>query len=306
MFKRAENMDKSIFLHYNMFGGELMNSFFYKKVNSSELLADKYIHVNNFGYYKDIRKMRICRKNGRLDYQLIYLKKGELLIGEGDSCHILKGGSICLFRPKEAQIYSVNGVESTYYWIHFSGNEAESMLSFFKERAYRVGVVPEFEYYCHGPTDAMNADEEYVELLCEGRLIALIAKIAQCITIDKGRSKSMKMISPALAAINSGSSIQFTNDELAQLCNLSKSYFIKTFKEAMGVSPQQYYTSLIVNKGCYLLANTFYNIGEISHLCGIDDSLYFSRLFKKHMGISPQNYRKKHVPRANEQTINCD
>lgn len=269
-----------------------MNSFFYRKVNSSEMSADKYIHVNNFGYYEDITEIRICRQQGRLDYQLIYLKEGELLVGEGSEQTILTGGSICLFRPKEAQIYSVNGVASTYYWIHFSGNEAESMLCFFKERSYKVGMLPEFEYYCHGPLDIMNPDAEYVELLCEGRLIALIAKIAQCITMDKNKSKSTKMILPALSVMNSSSNIQFTNDELSRLCNLSKSYFIKIFKEIMGISPQQYHTSLIVNKGCYLLANTFYNVSEIARLCGIDDSLYFSRLFKKHMGISPQNYRK--------------
>lgn len=270
-----------------------MNSFFYKKVNSSEMLSDKYIHVNNFGYYEDVSDMRICRKQGRLDYQLIYLKEGELILGEGEKQSTLTGGSICLFRPKEAQIYSVNGVKSTYYWIHFSGNEVESMLSFFKESVYRVGMLPEFEYYCHGPIDDFNTDAEYVELLCEGRLIALIAKIAQYITMDKNKSQSMKMIMPALSVMNSGNCIQFTNDDFSRLCNLSKSYFIKLFKDTMGISPQQYYTSLIVNKGCYLLANTFYNVSEISHLCGIDDSLYFSRLFKKHMGVSPQSYRKR-------------
>ena len=270
-----------------------MDSFFYKKVNNSEMLSDKYIHVNNFGYYEGITDMRVCRKQGRLDYQLIYLKEGELILGEGTEQSVLKGGSICLFRPKEAQIYNVNGVESTYYWIHFSGNGVESMLSFFEERVYRVGILPEFEYYCHGPIDDFNTNAEYVELLCEGRLIALIAKIAQYITMDKSKSKYMKIITPALSAMNSGDCFKFTNDELSRLCNLSKSYFIKIFKDTMGVSPQQYYTSLAVNKGCYLLANTFYNVSEISHLCGIDDSLYFSRLFKKHTGVSPQSYRKK-------------
>lgn len=270
-----------------------MNSFFHRKVNSSEKLSDKYIHVNNFGYYEDVDEMRIHREQGRLDYQLIYVKKGELVVCEGKEERILSVGDVCLFRPKEAQIYCVNGVESTYYWIHFSGNEAESMLSFFKERAYNVGAVPEFEYYCHGPSEDMTCDAEYVELLCEGRLIALIAVIAQRVTADKTKSRGMKMIAPALAVMNLGR--EASNDELSRLCNLSKSYFIKTFREAMGVSPQQYYLSLMVNKGCYLLTNTFYNVGEISRLCGVEDSLYFSRMFKKHTGVSPLSYRKRHT-----------
>ncbi len=270
-----------------------MNSFVYKKVSSSELSADKYIHVNNFGYYQDIMNINTCRKQGRIDYQLIYVKKGELIVGQGANKCILTDGSICLFSPYEAQIYRVNGVKTTYYWIHFTGKEIDKMLSFFKKRAYFVGMLPEFEYYCHGPLKETNAAAEFEELLCEGRLIALIAKIAQRITTDEAKARNMTIIRPALSAMHFDNHIQLTNEELSQLCNLSKSYFLKVFKNAMGVSPQQYYTTLIINKACYLLVNSSYNISEISQLCGIEDGLYFSRLFKKHSGISPTDYRNR-------------
>ncbi|MBE6740510.1 MAG: helix-turn-helix transcriptional regulator, partial [Ruminococcaceae bacterium] len=75
------------------------------------------------------------------------------------------------------------------------------------------------------------------------------------------------------------------------LCGLSKDYFLKLFKNSMGITPQQYYIALAVDKGRYLLTNTSYSISEISLLCGIEDSFYFSRIFKKHTGLSPRDYR---------------
>ena len=70
------------------------------------------------------------------------------------------------------------------------------------------------------------------------------------------------------------------------------SYFIKLFKKSLGISPQEYYAKIIIDKSTYLLINTDYSISEIATLCGIEDALYFSRMFKKHTGISPRAYRK--------------
>ena len=170
------------------------------------------------------------------------------------------------------------------------------MLSFFKERSYFVGAFPEFEYYCHSPLEDMNGVSAFVELLHEGRLIALIAKLAQRLSNEK--TGNAALIRPALSALHSERRTPPDNEELARLCNLSKNYFTRIFKEMMGVSPHRYYITLIINKGAHLLVNSAYKIGEISRLCGMDDSLYFSRLFKKHMGLSPKAYREKSAREA--------
>ena len=112
-----------------------MNSFYYRNAETTESESTKYVSVNNYGYHEGITNMKVCRESGRVDYQLIYVKKGELVIKVGD-CEILsKEGTVCLFRPREEQTYSVNCVETTYFWIHFSGSETERMLEFFKEKS---------------------------------------------------------------------------------------------------------------------------------------------------------------------------
>ena len=269
-----------------------MRSFIYREVGSTDSVSDRYICVNNFGFYENIDNMDLRREKGRLDYQLIYVKKGEILVGhEGDE-HVLNVGDVCLFRPKEAQIYKIKGKSTSFYWIHFSGSEAEAMLSFFKERKYNVGIFAEFEDYCRG---GLNSAYNFSELMHEGNLIVLFAKLGQRICNDNKKDGAAMKIQPALAAINSDSQAHLSNEELAELCGLSKYYFIKVFKEATGCTPQQYYNSVIVNKACYLFENSDYNVAEISNICGIEDGLYFSRMFKKQTGLSPRNYRKNTV-----------
>ena len=72
-----------------------MISFRKKMVESTDAVSDKYISINNFGYYEDLDDMHICRKQGRLDYQLIYVKSGEIVIQDGGEKRSLNGGSIC-------------------------------------------------------------------------------------------------------------------------------------------------------------------------------------------------------------------
>ena len=223
-----------------------MKSFIYKNVESTDFASDRYICVNNFGYYEDIEQLELHREKGRKDYQLIYVKKGEIIVGE-------KG----------------------------------------KEQIYNVGAFLDFENYCRINLEEQNIAKDFSKLLCEGRLIALMAKIGERIFSDNKKEGDIAKIRPALAAMQSENQTALKNQELAKLCGFSKYYFIKLFTETMGKTPQQYHTSIVVDKGCYLLANTEYTVSEISRLCGVEDSLYFSRLFKKHTGFSPSRYRNR-------------
>ena len=46
----------------------------------SDRVSDKYISVNNFGYYRNTnKKIHTLRKNGRCDYQLMYIDRGSAI-----------------------------------------------------------------------------------------------------------------------------------------------------------------------------------------------------------------------------------
>lgn len=254
--------------------------------------TDRFLYINDFGYCKDHSKLSIRRKNGRLDYQLIYVAFGTLIIHENGKKRALKGGDVCLFRPGEPQIYSINGENTTHYWILFTGSEVEKMLSFFKERAYHVGAFPELERFCHTLWRGEADGEEYSELLLDGALISIIAQIMKLVCREGKKASKLYRLDNVIQIMKDECHIRRSNEELSKLCGISKFYFMKLFKEALGISPQEYYAKLIMKKSSHLLANTDFSVSEIARLCGVDDAQYFSRTFKKHMGASPSEYRK--------------
>lgn len=254
--------------------------------------TDRFIFVNDFGYCKDYSKMHTFRENGRLDYQLIYVKQGTIIIHEENKDLELKDGDVCLFRPNEPQIYSIDGKNTTHFWILFTGSEVEKILHFFKERSYRIGAFPEFEHFCHSLWSGFQAEQESAELLLDGMLLTVIARISQFVSYDCKKGTELSKLRPAIEIMKSECHILRSNEELASLCGLSKFYFIKLFKKNMGLAPHEYYTKLIIDKSSNLLLNTNYDINEIAKLCGFEDALYFSKKFKKYMGMSPRTYRK--------------
>ncbi len=72
---------------------------------------------------------------------------------------------------------------------------------------------------------------------------------------------------------------------------VSVSWFIRDFRESVGVPPMRYITDLRLNEARMLLESTVYPIAEIADMVGYDNPLYFSRLFRSRFGQPPSRYR---------------
>lgn len=80
-------------------------------------------------------------------------------------------------------------------------------------------------------------------------------------------------------------------DELAKLCNLSKSSFKREFAKVFNNTPNNYITDQKLKRAKELLGITQMPISEIAYGVGFNDPLYFTRIFKKKIGVSPTEYR---------------
>lgn len=80
---------------------------------------------------------------------------------------------------------------------------------------------------------------------------------------------------------------------MAKLCFYSKSYFMKFFKESMGISFIAYLNNYRLEIAARMLQATDDNILDISSACGFDNLSYFNRSFKKKYGVTPGKYRKQ-------------
>ena len=83
-------------------------------------------------------------------------------------------------------------------------------------------------------------------------------------------------------------------DILAKTARLSRSAFMKRFKEICGVTPYEYITKQRIDTAGNMLLNTGYSVSDIAVKTGFYDSAHFSRAFSKVHGISPSDYRNEY------------
>lgn len=83
----------------------------------------------------------------------------------------------------------------------------------------------------------------------------------------------------------------FSIEDLAQLCNMSGTYFRKLFIKKFGTSPRAYINKLKLNYALELLNSGYYTISEVSDKCGFKNIYYFSSFIKKETGHSPLKLR---------------
>lgn len=80
--------------------------------------------------------------------------------------------------------------------------------------------------------------------------------------------------------------------EVADMCNLSYSYFSRIFKQYMRKSFSEYLNYIRMSNAEKLLASTDMPITQIASECGFATSSYFIKMFREYKGISPKQFRK--------------
>jgi AraC family transcriptional regulator len=78
---------------------------------------------------------------------------------------------------------------------------------------------------------------------------------------------------------------------LAKIANLSVSYFVRAFKQSVGVTPHDYLVRRRVQLTMDLLLRTDMPLSEIAHAAGFADQSHCARRFRQHVGMSPRDYR---------------
>lgn len=104
-------------------------------------------------------------------------------------------------------------------------------------------------------------------------------------------SAAQESVRPALEHIDTQLAEPLPVADLAALCCLSKDYFIRRFRECVGVTPTQYILEQRVAAAAQRLLFTSDTIERIIGETGFGSRHYFTRVFKAHTGRSPAAYR---------------
>lgn len=81
---------------------------------------------------------------------------------------------------------------------------------------------------------------------------------------------------------------------VAAACGLSRSYFIRSFKESTGKTPYRWLLEYRLSRARSLLAKSGDAIAEIALTCGFADQSHLTRMFTREIGMSPNVWRRSY------------
>lgn len=80
-------------------------------------------------------------------------------------------------------------------------------------------------------------------------------------------------------------------DSLIINAHVSRSLFVKNFKQYTSMSPKQYIMKVRISKARKMLEKTNDQVSEIAYKCGFASSSDFSKRFREFFGVTPNDYR---------------
>jgi AraC family transcriptional regulator len=81
---------------------------------------------------------------------------------------------------------------------------------------------------------------------------------------------------------------------LADVCGLSRSYFVRAFKVSTGLPPHKWLLHSRIKRARELLEGTEDSIAAISLDCGFADQSHLTRVFHGIIGESPAAWRRRY------------
>ena len=110
-------------------------------------------------------------------------------------------------------------------------------------------------------------------------------------------SRNVAMSHPWLIPVMDYTRLNFmmiqSEAEVCQKFAISKEHFSRTFKQRMGITYNEFLTSIRLSCAIQQLVLTDSKVSDISEQVGFADVRTFIKAFKKRYGITPLQYKKK-------------
>lgn len=181
------------------------------------------------------------------------------------------------------------------YWMHFDIYPSVNLLAPLQV-AHRVNaagctrVTELFEEFgvLHNSTDLCDRLRVKAIIL---NLLAEYIRLADRNTqvVWEERDEDMRNV---LSYIQENFRRNLTTGELAAVCHMHPTHFIRAFKLKMAQTPHQYIADLRMEYARQLLDRSDWSLVEVAENAGFYDLAHFSRSFKRHFAMTPTQYRK--------------
>lgn len=248
--------------------------------------------------------------------EIIYMKEGTGFIECDGNNYIVGEGDMILFHPEAVHaIYTATNVSLKYEVLKFDVNKLYTENSYapkLRTILYSASKDKHASIY-FGEEDirglcAADIFEECrrelehrsygYDIIVHNRICYLLVNLIR-IWREKGfdtdkaaeQTKETDSIHAITAYIDAHAGDPIKVEELADMCNMSYSYFAKNFKQYYGRSCKEYIEFIRVCKVEDMLLFTDFDLNYISQETGFSDSSHLIKTFKKWKGVTPKQFK---------------
>ena len=262
--------------------------------DTTNFFVNKWIAINSCNTnHNNGQSVTVIRKDGRVDYHILYVAKGSCICLYDGQESVLQRGDFVLYPPETEQRYTLpDGIDSQTLWLHFTGTCAAEIL----EELNLYGGVShaaapdETEQFFKYMINMNSINSAQSRMFAKGYLLNMLASLAKS-DFDTKTAVCFGAVQKMLEYINMNWQKSVSVADVAHAGCLCESRASHVFKQSVGESIGRYLEKLRLSEAKRLLMNTDLNISEISTMVGYNDPFYFSRKFKKLTGCSPKEYR---------------
>lgn len=158
-----------------------------------------------------------------------------------------------------------------------------AMLSYFQRCASR--------YIALDHMDALAVQETQSLALVELQSLLTARSNRRVVPSTEGEPASDTNVSRVLDYIRAHYTEQLDIDQLAAIALQSRYHFIRSFKQATGVTPYQHVLRLRIEEAKRQLRMSTHTVTDISFNVGFSSPSQFYRVFMKFSGVTPESYR---------------
>lgn len=241
------------------------------------------------------------------DFQISIPMTGVPLVTKGADEHPLELGHRYVISPGEKHQHFAEKGEGRVLLININQHFLEQVIS------DRLGYLPkpvEFAYETTAPSTGFQklADQLVLANLGFGKEPVPIAESEWTLAnvflseqpgpyMDLWRKEIIAREHPtiklAIDFIQCEYQTSIDLDQLVKLSNVSKFYFLRLFKEKVGMTPSQYITEKRLEHAVRCFLSGRINITEIAFESGFGSLISFERAFKRKFLMTPSEYQKK-------------
>lgn len=224
-----------------------------------------------------------------------YIMDGECYIKIDKKEYIAKKGQLFLLPFNSIQTYYHNSTNNVLkYWIHctYTCNDKDLM---------EIVTLPHF-ITVDNPEYVENLFKQIIQydstdlimskLIKKACLMQLLAYYFEKAEIGKEKFFKDEKISILMSFIENNIKNDITIDKLASIMHFHPNYFIRFFKDVIGMPPMEYINNMRIELANRMLQHSDIPIQDIAREVGFNTPFYFTRSFKKKTGYTPSAYRK--------------